>query len=293
MKFAVRFSIVAILVSILWGHSVHAASLVEKGARVTKLAGGFQFTEGPAWDGTGALYFSDIPNEKIHKWSNGKVALFRENSGRANGLYFDHDGNLLMCEGGSRKVTKSNADGQITLVADKFQGKQLNSPNDLWVDPQGGIYFTDPRYGRDAKIEQDGFHVYYLAPGKKEVVRVIDDLVKPNGIIGTRDGKLLYVADPGASKSYVYGIGKRGQLSGRRLAAPEGSDGMTLDERGNLYLTKGGVKIYSPKGNLLEVIAVPEGPANVTFGGSDGRTLFITARKSLYSVRMTVKGLHN
>lgn len=293
MEFIVRSSLAVVFGAIICGTQVQGASLVQAGEKVTKLAGGFQFTEGPAWNGKGALFFSDIPNERIHKWTDGKISVFREETGRANGLYFDHEGNLLMCEGGSRKLTRSGRNGKISVVADKYQGKRLNSPNDLWVDPQGGIYFTDPRYGRDKKIEQDGFHVYYLAKGKQQVVRVIDDLVKPNGIIGTRDGKRLFVADPGASKTYAYSIDKGGAVSKRKLAAPEGSDGMTLDERGNLYLTRGGVKIYSPKGELLETIEVPEGPANVTFGGADGRTLFITARKSLYSVRMKVKGQHN
>ena len=184
-------------------------------------------------------------------------------------------------------------DGKITEMATVYRGKRLNSPNDLWVDPKGGISFTDPRYGRDRKIDQDGFHVYYLPNNSEKVIRVIDDLVKPNGIIGTRDGKNLYVADPGASKTYVYSVGKDGSLSKRKLAAPEGSDGMTLDERGNLYLTRGGVKIISPEAELIETITLPEGPANVTFGGTDGRTLFITARKSLYSIGMKVKGHHN
>ena len=268
-------------------------SLVAEGASVRKLVGGFVFTEGPAWDGKGALYFSDIPNERIHKWADGKLSTFRESSGRANGLYFDNDVNLLICEGGFQRLTKSTMEGKVTVLASECEGKKLNSPNDLWVDPRGGIYFTDPRYGRGAEIEQPGFHVYYLAPGSKEVKRLIDDLVKPNGIIGSPDGKRLYVADPGASKTYVYQIKADGSVTGRKLAAPEGSDGMTLDALGNLYLTKGAIKVYSPQAKLITTINVPEGPANVTFGGKDGRTLFITARTSLYSLRMKVKGAHN
>ncbi len=158
----------------------------------------------------------------------------------------------------------------MTVLADSFGGKKLNSPNDLWIDPQGGVYFTDPRYGSEDGLEQDGFHVYYLAPKSDKLVRAIDDLVKPNGIIATANGKLLYVADPGANKTYVYQIKSAGSLTNRKLAAPEGSDGMTLDEKGNLYLTRGGVVVYSPAAKKIATIETPERPANVTFGGRPG-----------------------
>jgi gluconolactonase len=267
--------------------------LIAKGAEVQKLAGGFRFTEGPAWDGKGALYFSDIPNERIHRWADGRLSVFREKSGRANGLYFDARGNLLMCEGGSRRLTRADMGGGVSVLAATHDGKKLNSPNDLWIDPQGGVYFTDPRYGKEDDLEQDGFHVYHLPAAGGGLRRVIHDLVKPNGIIGSRDGKRLYVADAGGGKTYVYTIRPDGGVGDRRLAAPEGSDGMTLDEHGNLYLTKGAVKVYRPDAKLIGAIQIPEGPANVTFGGKDGRTLFITARTGLYSLRMKVKGQHN
>jgi gluconolactonase len=268
-----------------------AADLIAPGAMVEKLAGGFMFTEGPACDADGNVYFSDIPNERIHKWSvDGKLTTFRENSGRANGLYFDGKGNLLACEGGSRQLTSIAPDGKVTVLVDGYQGKKLNSPNDLWIDSKGGVYFSDPRYGRDAEIEQDGFHVYYLPPGGKELIRVIDDLVKPNGVLGTADGKLLYVADAGDGKTYAYKIQPNGSLSDRKLIAPVGSDGMTLDEKGNLYLTRNVVHVYSPGGELVTQIDVPEAPANACFGGKDRKTLFITARKGLYSLKMNVRG---
>ncbi len=268
-----------------------AEELVAPGAKVERLADGFAFTEGPACDAEGNVYFSDIPNERIHKWSlDGKLTTFRENTGRANGLYFDRSGNLLACEGGTRRLTSISPDGKATVLADSFQGKKLNSPNDLWIEPRGGVYFTDPRYGGQEGLEQDGFHVYYLPPDRKPLVRVLDDLVKPNGVVGTADGKLLYVADAGDNKTYVYHIRPDGSLTGRRLVAPVGSDGMTLDEKGNLYLTRGVVHVYSPEGKKLAAIDVPEAPANVCFGGKDRRTLFITARKGLYSIRMKVRG---
>ncbi len=266
-------------------------ALVKPGAKVVKLAGGFKFTEGPACDAAGNVYFSDIPNSRIHRWSlDGNLTTFRENSGRANGLYFDKDGNLLACEGGNRQLTRISMKGKVEVLADSFDGKKLNSPNDLWIDPRGGVYFTDPRYGSQEGLEQGGFHVYYLPPDGGKLVRAIDDLKKPNGVIGTADGKLLYVADPGDSKTYVYKIRADGALSDRKQIAPEGSDGMTLDEQGNLYLTRGGVQVYSPAGKLIQSIETPERPANLTFGGKDRKTLFITARTGFYSLEMDVCG---
>jgi len=289
------FTFLALLAAGRAGYSAESAAgaeqLVAPGATVEKLADGFLFTEGPACDAEGNVYFTDIPNERIHKWSvDGKLSTFREKSGGANGLYFDRQGNLLACEGGSRRLTSISPDGKVTLLADGYQGKKLNSPNDLWIDPKGGVYFTDPRYGNQEGLEQDGFHVYYLPPDRKGLVRVLDDLVKPNGVVGTADGKLLYVADAGDSKTYVYRIRPDGSLADRKLIAPIGSDGMTLDERGNLYLTRGAVHVYGPRGEKLATIEVPEAPANVCFGGKERRTLFITARKGLYAVRMNVRG---
>ncbi|NOX54559.1 MAG: SMP-30/gluconolactonase/LRE family protein [Planctomycetes bacterium] len=266
-------------------------NLIAPGSKVVKLAGGFRFTEGPACDAEGNVYFSDIPTNRTYVWSvDGKLSVFRENTGGGNGLYFDAQGNLLVCEGKARRVTSVAPDGTVTVLADRYQGKRFNSPNDLWVDPRGGIYFTDPRYGRQDGLELDGFYVYYITPDRREVRRVIDDLVKPNGIVGTADGRLLYVADAGDSKIYRYRIQPDGSLTDKTLFAPQGSDGMTLDERGNLYLTKGTVAVYSPAGEKILDIKVPEAPANVCFGGKDRKTLFITARKGLYALRMTVRG---
>ncbi len=273
--------------------SVEAASVVAPGAKVEKLAGGFRFTEGPAADAKGNIFFSDIPNNRIHKWSLDPgapgLSTFRENSGGSNGLYFDKDGNLMACEGGGRRLVSIDPKGKVTVLADKFQNKRFNSLNDLWIDPKGGIYFTDPRYGNRDGMEQDGEHVYYLSPDRKRLIRVVDDMVRPNGVIGTPDGKMLYVADHGGKKTFVYTINKDGTLSNKKLFAPEGSDGMTIDNEGNIYLTTRVVAVYNKKGEKINTIKVPEGPANVSFGGPDKRTLFITARTSLYSVRMRVK----
>jgi len=261
-------------------------------AEVTKLAGDFRFTEGPAADAQGDIYFSDIPNNRILKWSvaEGTLSTFRENSGGANGLYFDKDGNLLACEGGGKRLVSISPKGEVTVLADEYDGKPFNSLNDLWIDPKGGVYFTDPRYGNREGMGQDGEHVYYLTPDRKKVIRVIDDMVRPNGVIGTPNGRRLYVADHGAGKTYSYMIGADGMLSKKQLFAEQGSDGITIDVQGNIYLTSKTVTVYSRNGRKIAEIEVPEGPANVTFGSEDGRTLFITARTSLYSVPMEVRG---
>jgi len=180
--------------------------------------------------------------------------------------------------------------GDVTVLADKYEGKKFNSPNDLWIDSKGGVYFSDPRYGNREGMEQDGEHVYYLTPDRGQVIRVTSDLVRPNGVIGTPNGRRLYIADHGASKTYVYTVNKDGTLADKQEFAPEGSDGMTIDAQGNVYLTTKVVAVYSRKGEKAQEIQVPESPANVTFGGPDNQTLFITARTSLYSVPMRVKG---
>jgi gluconolactonase len=280
-----------LLVVATTGYSAEKPSVVAPGAKVEKLAGGFTFTEGPAVDSMGSIFFSDIPNNRIHEWSwDGKLSTFRENSGGANGLFFDKRRNLLACEGGGRRLVSIDPQGKVTVLADSYQGKPFNSLNDLWIDPKGGVYFTDPRYGSKDNMEQGGEHVYYLSPGREKVTRVVDDMVRPNGIIGTRDGKKLYVADHGGKKTFVYAVNEDGTLSDKKLFAPEGSDGMTIDNEGNIYLTTKEVAVYNKNGQRIESIEVPEGPANVTFGGKDKQTLFITARTSLYSIKMRVKG---
>lgn len=261
-------------------------------AQATKLAGDFKFTEGPAADAKGDVYFSDIPANRILKWSaaDGKLSTFLENSGGANGLYFDKDGNLLACQGEARRIVSISPKGEVTVLADKYEGKKFNSPNDLWIDPKGGVYFSDPRYGNRDGMEQAGEHVYYLTPDRKSVIRVVSDMVRPNGLIGTPNGRRLYVTDNGGGKTYVYTINDDGTLTGKKLFASEGADGMTIDNRGNVYLTGKAVTVYSRKGEKVQEIAVPETPSNVTFGGKDDNTLFITARTSFYSIPTEVKG---
>lgn len=287
------FMAAALLFALAGCNEQSAQSLIATDAQVKQLATGFKFTEGPAADSSGNVYFTDIPQNKIHIYSpSGEVTTFLENSERANGLYFDPQGNLITCQGGGRQLVSIDSAGKITILADNYKNKKLNSPNDLWLGPNGGIYFTDPRYGRKRDdLEQDGEHVYYLPPNEKTLIRVTDDLTKPNGLIGTPDGKTLYIADPGADVTYVYKIKPDGTLTDRKFFAPEGSDGMTIDTKGNIYLTSGAVKIYNSKGELIETIEVPEKPSNVTFAGKNKKTLFITARKSIYEIKMNTKGI--
>jgi gluconolactonase len=292
MNYLPKWTIAALLVWI--APNLIASDLVADGAQPERLAGGFIFTEGPAADTEGNVYFTDIPNSRIHIWSHkdNKVSVFREQTGQANGLYFDKDGNLLACEGGNGRVTSTSKDGKVTVVADQYDGKRFNSPNDLWIDPKGGVYFTDPRYGREDDLPQDGKHVYYVLPDRSKVIRVTTDLTRPNGIIGTKDGKTLYVADHGSSKTYSYKIQDDGTLADKKEFAPSGSDGVTLDEKGNLYLTTEHVDIYDPSGKKIETITMPQVPANVTFGGPNRDMLFITARTAVFGVKMKVKGMY-
>jgi len=271
--------------------TAQAQSVVAPEAEVVKLAGDFRFTEGPAADAQGNIFFTDIPNNRILKWSlDGVLSVSRENSGGANGLYFDKDGNLLVCEGGGRRLVSIASNGTLSVLADRYEGATFNSLNDLWIDPQGGVYFTDPRYGNRDNLPQDGEHAYYLTPDHQKIIRVVDDMVRPNGLIGTPDGKRLYVTDNGGRKTFAYTINADGTLSNKTLFCSEGADGMTIDSEGNVYLTTNVVAVFNPKGEKIEEIVVPERPANVTFGAADRKTLFVTARTSLYSVAMRVTG---
>ncbi len=274
------------------------SKLSAKAASVVKLADGFAFTEGPAADKNGNVYFTDQPFNKIYVWTTeGKLETFHENSGRANGLYFDHDGNLLSCSDMDNELWSISADKSHKKLVLDYEGKKLNGPNDLWVRPDGGIYFTDPLYvrpywTRSPEMEQDGEHVYFLSPDRKMLSRVSNDLVKPNGIIGTPDGKKLYVADIGAGKTYVYDIQPDGSLANKKLFTEMGSDGMTIDNKGNVYLTGNGVTVFDKKGRQIEHIQIDAGwTANVCFGGKDMKTLFITASEYLYSLEMKVEGV--
>jgi gluconolactonase len=219
-----------------------------------------------------------------------------EPSGRANGMCFDAAGHLIVCADEKNELWSIAPDGGIRVLVNEYAGNRLNGPNDVWVRPDGGLYFTDPFYKRSwwahDTMPQDGQHLYFLSADRRQLMRVADDMVKPNGIIGTPDGRNLYVADIDADKTYRYDMAADGSLSGKRLAANQGSDGMTLDTDGNLYLTGKGVAVVDPTGSEIERIPVPdeEWTANVSFGGRDRRMLFITASRGLYAVRTRVRG---
>ncbi len=267
------------------------------GAKLEKLSGEFKFTEGPASDAEGNVYFTDQPNDRILKWSiDGKLSTFLQPCGRSNGLCFDAKGNLWACADDKNELWSIDPTGKVTVVVKDFKGKLLNGPNDIWIRPDGGMYLTDPYYKRDywkrGPKEQDCEAVYYLDPEHKNLTRVADDLQQPNGIIGTPDGKILYVADIKGNKTYAYDIQADGTLKNKRLFCELGSDGMTIDNEGNVYLTGKGVTVFDKSGKRIEQIAVAEPwTANVCFGGKDRRTLFITASTGLYSLRMRVKGV--
>lgn len=271
-------------------------NIIEPGTKPEKLAGDFLFTEGPSADSKGNVYFTDQPNNRIMVWStDGKLSVFLHPSGRSNGMAFDNKDNLWSCADEKNEIWKIAPDKSVTVIPSKFEGKNLNGPNDLWVAADGGVYFTDPFYKRtwwdhtDQPQEIQG--VYFLHPDHKTITRVADDLNKPNGIVGTPDGKKLFVADIGANKTWTYTINKDGSLGRKTLFCEMGSDGIALDTKGNLYITGKGVTVFDRKGNKLGNIEVPENwTANVCFGDTDMKSLFITASKGFYRIRMKVKG---
>jgi gluconolactonase len=273
------------------------SSILKPGAELIKLAGDFSFTEGPAPDKDGNVYFTDQPNDRIMVWSTeGKLSTFMQPSGRSNGLFFDIRGNLWSCADEKNELWCISPDKKVESILNTFNGKLLNGPNDLWVAPDGSIYFTDPFYKRQwwghSEMPQEKQCVYFLSPDHKTLIRVEEELLQPNGIVGTPEGKTLYVSDIKGNKTWSYSINSDGSLSGKKLFCEMGSDGMTIDLKGNIYLTGKGVTIFDKTGKKLGNIPVPENwTANICFGGKDRKSLFITASKGLYMVRTRMKGV--
>lgn len=257
----------------------------------------FKFTEGPAVDKKGNIFFTDQPNNQIWKYGiDGKLSLFTDQAGRANGTYFDKRGNLIACADEHNELWSLDKNAKPTLLYKNPAGQALNGPNDLWIDAKGGIYFTDPYYQRNYWTRKSpeivGEKVYYLPKGKKEIIMVEDGLLRPNGIVGTPNGKWLYVADAKGAKTYRYKINADATLSDKQLIINQSSDGITLDNRGNIYVTGKGVTIYSADGKQIGHIKIPENhTANVCFGGKNRNLLFITASKSIYIMPMKVRGV--
>ena len=297
MDRTIYFTLVCIFAATATVNCQDNKSIIAQGAQLEKLAEGFRFTEGPASDSEGNVYFTDQPNDAIMKWStDNQLSVFGTGFGRANGLYFDKAGNLLSCSDLDNELLQIDMNGNRTVLVAGYEGKKLNGPNDLWIRPDGGIYFTDPLYVRDywtsrsPEMQQAGENLYYLSPDRKQLVKVDSELEKPNGVIGMADR--LYVADIKANRTYVYKIQQDGSLTGKTLFAPSGSDGMTIDKAGNVYLTGRGVTVFDPNGVQIAHIPVDANwTANVCFGGKDMKTLFITASQYLYAIRMNVEGM--
>jgi|HubBroStandDraft_3_1064219.scaffolds.fasta_scaffold110120_1 gluconolactonase len=277
-----------------------AESVVAPGAKLEKLAGGFAFTEGATCDKNGNVFFVDQPNNRIMEWSvDGKLSTFLQPSGHANGMMFDANGNLIACADEHNQLWSIAPDKTVTVLVTNYEGKYLNGPNDVWITPGGGIYITDPFYRRQwwdhTTMALTNQPVFYLSPDRQKLFPVANDLRKPNGITGTPDGKTLYIADIQGDRTWRYDILLDGSLTNKTLAVAKGSDGMTIDENGDLVMCAtgrtNGVSIFNPAGNLIDHIDVPENwSANVCFSGKDRETLFITASTGLYSIRMNVKG---
>ena len=291
--------------------------IVPLAAVIEKVADGFTFTEGPVWTRDGALLFSDIPNNAIQKWTpDGKVTLFRKPSGYdgtdappgafigSNGLTLDKQGRLVICEHGNGRVTRLEKDGKLTVLAARYEGKRLNSPNDAVYKSDGSLYFTDPPYGfvqqdDDPKKELPFNGVYRLAGAK--LVLLYKDLTRPNGLAFSPDEKYLYVAnsDPKRKTWTRFEVKPDGTLGASKVffdvtseTADGLPDGLKVDQKGNVYCTgPGGIWIFSPDGKHLGTIQPPEAPANCAWGDKDGKTLYMTARKGLYRIRLQIPGI--
>lgn len=318
-----RFVIVAamVMVSSIWAQVARVDPAIDQivpaSAKIQKLAEGFGFTEGPVWVRPGYLLFSDVPNNVIYKWmADSKVAVFRKPSGYngtdapegafigSNGLTLDRQGRLVICEHGNGRVTRLEKDGKLTVLADKYEGKRLNSPNDAVYKKDGALYFTDPPYGfvkqdEDPKKELKFNGVYRLAGSNLRLV--YRELTRPNGLAFSPDEKYLYVAnsDPQRKIWMRFEVGNDGSLTNGKVfydvtkeTADGLPDGMKVDQKGNLYCTgPGGVWIFSPAGKHLGTIQPPETPANLAWGDADGKTLYVTARKGLYRIILQIPGI--
>jgi len=291
MKIKSKFNnlILPIVLLLFFGCTTKNQNKTFKYGEVKQLKTGFKFTEGPAADNKGDVYFTDQPENKIYIYNSktDSVSLFHQSAERANGLYFDSSGNLLACADEFGRIISIKPDKDYKVLAQNTKDKQFNGPNDLWIAVNGGVYFTDPYYQRPywkrTKPDLPTQDVYYISPAGK-LSKAATDFVKPNGIIGTPDDKYLYVADIGASKTYRYTINLNGSLSNKILFCNEGSDGMTIDKNGDIYLTNKFVSVFDKTGKNIAKIKIPEIPSNVTFYGSDKNKLFITARTSIYTV---------
>ena len=279
--------------------------LVDETAPVARLATGCRFTEGPLWNVIGNfLLFSDIPENKIHKWDAiSGMTVFRDPSGRSNGLTYDKGGHLIACEHANRRVSRTTADGDVLTIASHYQGKRLNSPNDIVVKSDGSIYFTDPPYGLraasgpESEKELDFQGVYRLSPNAETLTLLVDDFDRPNGLCFSPDETLLYINDTTRMHIRAFDVQPDGTLANNRIFAKEQGDngkpdGMKVDRQGNVYVTgPNGIWVFAPDGTHLGVIRVPERTANLAWGGEAWKSLFITASTSIYRVECKIAGV--
>jgi len=272
------------------------SSIIANGATIQLVSNQYSFTEGPAVDKKGNVFFTDQPNDKIYKWNaaTGEVTVFLQGTGRSNGMMFDRKDNLVTCADEHNQVWSIKPNGKVTVLLKDIDSLHLNGPNDLWIDSKGGIYITDPYYQRPywtrKAPEIKGQNVYYI-PKNKAPLTVVNDMMQPNGIIGTPDGKYLYIADIRGNKTFKYSIAADGTLKDKTLFIPKGSDGMTIDNKGNIYITGKGITVYNPEGQQIEFIDITgDRTTNVAFGGKERNILFITAIRSVYTLQMKVKG---
>jgi gluconolactonase len=277
--------------------AVSAQQLYDTTAKPKLISKQFTFTEGSSVDQEGNVFFTDQPNNKIWEYSvDGKLSVFMEDALHSNGTYFDAKGNLVTCAETKDQLIAISPKGKVKILANDYNGHRLNGPNDVWVAPNGGMYFTDPYYQRDfwdrQKPDIEGQNVYFLSKGSDKPILVVSDMKQPNGIVGTPDGNYLYIADIEANKTYKYTVAPDGTLTNKKLFVEQGSDGMTLDEKGNVYLTGNGVMVYNPQGVKIAHIKIDEPwTANLCFCGKNKDDLFITASKAIYILHMNVKGV--
>lgn len=282
-------------------------SLLENGAPVDQVVAGLQYADAVSGDGKGNVFFADVPTGRILRWSaGGRLSIMRDGASTPMGTSMAPNGELVVCEARGRKLTATDTEGYARSLAETYQGKKLNSPCGVWVDARGGAYFSDPRMDHGERFEQDRERLYYLAPGATEPISVAEDLQRPDALVASPDGQTLYVSDIADNKTWAFAIGPGGALSAKRLLAPAAARGLAVDERGNVYLISGAVRVFSSGGGFIEEFRGPGPACSGAFGGEDSRTLFLAcniqkpvpgappgkveSQGGLYAVRMKVRG---
>jgi gluconolactonase len=261
---------------------------------VEKVAASLKFTEGPVWSREGFLLFSDIPSNRIMKFTPGEgISVYRENTNGANGNTFDEKGRLYSCESRTGRVIRTDKKGKVEVLAESWEGKRLNAPNDIVISKNGHVYFTDPAFGDQADRRQlDFFGIYVISP-KGELGLLAKPSGRPNGIALAPNGKTLYVSNSDDRNIRAYDVDKNGSISNERVLISniEGvPDGIKVDEKGNIYVTAKGLAVYSAEGKKLASLNLVETPSNCAFGDADFQTLYVTARTSVFRIRLDVKG---